>query len=92
MRTHTRGRGSNRRSRQNLIAPVRNYYVMQFCEGMCWQVFAGPLTQYAAYQRVQRLNRFYPTGHAPFASTDRETAMERDPLGVAQHNRLAGIK
>jgi hypothetical protein len=66
---HTRGRGSNPASRQNLTGPVRNAFVFERGAGIGWTELAGPMTYNEAAAWAAKLEKHNATGQPMFAAT-----------------------
>ena len=65
---HTRGRGSNPKSRANLTGPKRDTHVYNRGGGIGWGWLAGPMTARQADAWVKRLEKFNSTGKTLFES------------------------
>lgn len=66
---HTRGRGSNPASRQNLTGPKRDAYVFERGAGIGWTELAGPMAYNDAAAWVAKLNKHNATGQPIYAAT-----------------------
>lgn len=66
---HTRGRGSNPVSHQNLTGPMRDAYVYSRGSGIGWTELAGPMTYREAAAWADRLEKHNATGQPMYAAT-----------------------
>lgn len=66
---HTRGRGSNPASRQNLTGAVRDAYVYERGAGIGWTELTGPMAYNEASAWAAKLEKHNATGQPIYAAT-----------------------